>query len=403
MKPINTMKTMKSTKTMKSKKTTPKPIYRHKRNQRRLLAPWRRGAAELEGLKAGGELARRLAALEGEPAIYHCVSRVVDRQKLLGAEEREQFVRYMRQYERFCMVRVLTHCVMGNHFHILVEIPEAPEDRGRSWSDEEFLRHISTRYRGGQLAAIAGELGDLRACGDDAAAEAYRDKFFARMWDLPAFMHDLKMRFTGWYNRRHERDGHLWAQRFRSVLVEGGLAARTVAAYIDLNPVRAGMAEDPKDYRWSGYGEAVAGLGRAREGLRLLVFGYEREGGGRKDAAGAGAARWAQVAAAYRRCLYLEGAESERDARKGRRGISRREVAEVLGGKGRLSMAQVLRCRARHFTEGMAIGGEGFVEGVFALARERFGARRRTGARKLRRVESELRTLRSPAKDALSV
>jgi hypothetical protein len=66
-------------------------------------------------------------------------------------------------------------------------------------------------------------------------------------------------------------------------------------------------------------------------------------------------------------------------------------------------MAQMLRCRVRHFTEGMAIGGEGFVEGVFALARDRFGARRRTGARRIRRAETELRTLRDLRKDALSV
>ena len=80
------------------------------------------------------------------------------------------------------------------------------------------------------------------------------------------------MRFTKWHNFRERRDGCLWSQKFRSVLVEGGLAARTVAAYIDLNPVRASMVDDPKDYRWSGYGDAVAGVPRAREGLRLLVF-----------------------------------------------------------------------------------------------------------------------------------
>jgi len=53
--------------------------------------------------------------------------------------------------------------------------------------------------------------------------------------DLSGFVRDLKMRFAGWYNRRHGRDRHLWPQRFRSVLVEGGLAARTVADCIDLN------------------------------------------------------------------------------------------------------------------------------------------------------------------------
>jgi hypothetical protein len=66
-------------------------------------------------------------------------------------------------------------------------------------------------------------------------------------------------------------------------------------------------------------------------------------------------------------------------------------------------MAQMLRCRVRHFSEGLAIGGEGFVEGVFSLTRERFGARRRTGARRIRRAETELRTLRDFRKDALSV
>ena len=44
-----------------------------------------------------------------------------------------------------------------------------------------------------------------------------------------------------------------------------------MASYIDLNPVRAGIVKDPADYRWSGYGEAVAGKKAAREGLRLVM------------------------------------------------------------------------------------------------------------------------------------
>ncbi|MEP2775665.1 MAG: hypothetical protein ABJZ54_12595 [Luteolibacter sp.] len=50
---------------------------------------------------------------------------------------------------------------------------------------------------------------------------------------------------------------------FKSVIVESGTAARTMAAYIDLNPVRTGMVEDPAEYRWSSYGEAVGGGGKA--------------------------------------------------------------------------------------------------------------------------------------------
>jgi hypothetical protein len=52
--------------------------------------------------------------------------------------------------------------------------------------------------------------------------------------------------------------GTLWEGRFKSVLVEGtGQTLSTMAAYIDLNPVRAGIVKDPADYRWSGYAEAV--------------------------------------------------------------------------------------------------------------------------------------------------
>ena len=81
-------------------------------------------------LEAEGLSVEELAALKGKPAIYHCVSRVVDRRFVLGDAEREQFVAYMRTYERFCGVRVLAFCVMSNHFHILLEVPAAAGGAG---------------------------------------------------------------------------------------------------------------------------------------------------------------------------------------------------------------------------------------------------------------------------------
>ena len=58
---------------------------------------------------------------------------------------------------------------------------------------------------------------------------------------------ELKGRFAQWYNQRHDRYGVLWAERFKSVLLEGGEALAAVAAYIELNPVRASLCADPKD------------------------------------------------------------------------------------------------------------------------------------------------------------
>ena len=108
---------------------------------------------------------------------------------------------------------------------------------------------------------------------DEEGERAYLATFHARMWDVSAFMKLLKQRFTQWFNGRTGRKGTLWEDRFKSVLVDGaGLSLATMAAYIDLNPVRAGLVNDPKDYRWCGYGEAVAGQRLARTGLcRILA------------------------------------------------------------------------------------------------------------------------------------
>jgi len=58
---------------------------------------------------------------------YHCISCIVQRQFLVGDAERERCVEILREYEEFCGVRVLTCCVMSNHFHVLVEVPQRPE------------------------------------------------------------------------------------------------------------------------------------------------------------------------------------------------------------------------------------------------------------------------------------
>src|SRR5210317_1591363 len=111
----------------------------------RFLAPWHQPDL-LAALEEEGRSVEELRALKGKPAIYHCLSRVVERRFVLGEAERDQFVRYMRVYERFCQVRVLAFCVMSNHFHILLEVPSPPPKRGRDWSDERFLDHLSGQY-----------------------------------------------------------------------------------------------------------------------------------------------------------------------------------------------------------------------------------------------------------------
>ena len=65
------------------------------------------------------------------------------------------------------------------------------------------------------------------------------------------------MGFTRYYNKRHNRRGYFWGDRFKSVIVEKGETLINCLAYIDLNPLRAGLVERPEDYRWNSLGYHV--------------------------------------------------------------------------------------------------------------------------------------------------
>src|SRR5262245_48999308 len=79
----------------------------------------------------------------GNPAyaFYHCISRIVERRFVLAEPEKEQFSQYMDEYATFCGISVVTHCVMSNHFHLLLRVPRAPE---MPLTDEELLGRIES-------------------------------------------------------------------------------------------------------------------------------------------------------------------------------------------------------------------------------------------------------------------
>jgi REP element-mobilizing transposase RayT len=310
---------------------------------------------------------------------------------------------FMRMVENFSGCRVLSYCVMSNHFHILLEVPPMPVG---GIGDAELLKRLGVFYGEAFVKSVADELDAARTEGGveggnpERVAEIH-GRFTKRMHDLSDFMKTLLQRFTRWFNRTHNRSGTLWEERFKSVLVESGTAARTMAAYIDLNPVRAGMVEDPAEYRWSSYGEAVGGGPRgngkkAREGLvRAITSDTET---------GFDAGEWKVASKRYRRLLgmALERKNSNSKIQTSRKssavdGMNEAEALAAAGdGNGmadeirrhgqlpELNMAKMLRCRVRYFTDGAVIGGKEFVNDAFAAARDRFTEKRKDGARRMR-------------------
>jgi REP element-mobilizing transposase RayT len=331
-----------------------------------------------------------------KPVFYHCISRVVDRRFVMGAREKERFRMLMRMTERFSGCRVVAYCLMDNHFHLLLEVP--PMAAG-GLTDRDLLQRLSALYPESRVAEVAGDLQDARQRGLDKRVAEIHGRFTYRMHDLSEFMKTLVQRYTRWHNRIHERTGRLWEDRFKSVIVEDGVAARTIAAYIDLNPVRAGIVTEPADYRWSSYGEAIGGgmKGNGKTARAGLVRAW-----GAHQGMAADAGLWLEggVSRGYRKMLLSGALErvSESVGRDGatvrktvRRGMSQAEAA--AGQDGMLPPGVMLRCRIRYFTEGAVIGSRLFVNEAFACARERFGLRRKDGARAMRGVAAAARGL----------
>lgn len=343
---------------------------------------------------------RILGQFGGEHAggqAYHVMSRTAGGEKLFGEVEKEAFRRLMWRMARFSGVEVLTYALMANHFHVLVKVPERARFLKRfegEGGEERLLEHLSLLYSKAYISAVRQELARVRAAGREGEAEGILEAFRKRFCDLSCFVKELKERFSRWYNKHYDRRGTLWMERFKSVLVEDGEALRTMALYIDLNPVRAGLIEDPKDYRWTGYGEASGGSKRARRGLCKVMEApmdsWEEKRGGLTPAE------------AYRCWLFGEGIEAGSQAMESgeqahrpfissptsRRGFSKERVEAVLKSGGKLSRADLLLCRVRWFSDGVAIGSKAFVEGIFTRCRGHFGSKRKSGARQVREDET---------------
>ncbi len=135
--------------------------------------------------------------IEWEGGFYHITARGNEKRPIFLIEQ--DYLRLVSRFEsiykRYGVV-IHSYVLMTNHYHVLVETPRA---------------------------------------------------------NLSAALHDLNTAYTNYFNRRHDRVGHLFQGRYRSFVVEKDPYLLELSRYIHLNPVRAGMVKKPEAYRWSSY------------------------------------------------------------------------------------------------------------------------------------------------------
>lgn len=313
-------------------------------------------------------------------AVYHCISRIVGGDFLLeGEREKEVLRNQIWKVADFCGVEVLTYCIMSNHVHILLRTP-----------DPRFLTRIPNtelvrRARRIYSKEKAGTFEDGLSDSEKEVRDRFRTQLLTRMGDVSQYMKELKQRFSIWYNKSHKRMGTLWAERFKSVLVEDEpMALSTMAAYIELNPVRAGIVDDPSSYRFCGYAEAMGGFVPARRGICSLFGGRES---------------WASAGSRYRVAIFGKGQSF--DAARPGRSVDPVKAAKVMNEGGKVSREEALRCRVRYFTDGAVLGTSEFVQCFFEAHRRSFGKKRRDGPREMLGSDwGELRCIRDLRKEA---
>jgi putative transposase len=261
----------------------------------------------------------------------------------------------------FTGVLVRAYVVMSNHFHLLCEVPVP-----RPLSQSEVLERIEALYGPQRVQALQEQLASS-ARQPDGFDQSNRllEPFRRRMYDISTFMKKLKGGFTQGFNRRHGRYGTLWAERFKSVLLEPGQAVVKLAAYIDLNPVRAGLCADPKEYRYCGYGEALAkGTAGAMEGIRVIL-GLPQTTSPE------------QLSAEYRKHLFLTGSVATGNNPPAFDLATAQKVVEQE--QGEPSLQERLRCKIRYFSDGVILGSRSFVEFHCRRLEQTIGYKRKSG------------------------
>ncbi len=193
---------------------------------------------------------KRLVSLSDTP-YYHCVSRCVRRAFLCGIDPLSGFdfshrrgwvVERMKTLSSIFAIDLCAYAVMSNHYHIVVRVDC---ERAQCWSHREVVERWLELFAGPDLAQRFLD-GDLLSAAEQDAMGKYINTWRERLHDLSWFMRCLNESIARMANREDRCTGRFWEGRFRSQALLDERALLACMAYVDLNPIRAGMAKTPE-------------------------------------------------------------------------------------------------------------------------------------------------------------
>lgn len=144
--------------------------------------------------------------LYADNACYHIIARGNQKQNIfIEEEDREKYMFIIKHYKKRYRFWLYSFCLMANHIHLILE-------PNNSW---------------GSISQI---------------------------------MQGINLTYCQWFNTKYAKNGHLWQGRFKSYLIQKNEYLIHCMNYVELNPVRAGLVENPLNYMWSSHKYRVLGI-----------------------------------------------------------------------------------------------------------------------------------------------
>jgi len=281
--------------------------------------------------------------LKNESCYYHLMNRICGPKEgnhPFTDVDRELGFQIVQEACRYFLLEVISAAWMGNHFHLVVYSPsDRPSNELIAARHDEFFERRRVRP-----APLDPE--DHKAC-----SEVAED-----MLDISAFMRWIQVAFSSSFNRRSDRRGSLWAGRFKSVIIESGEALETLVKYVELNPVRSGLADDPADYRFCSWGRFS---GSGRHPFRENFLKHMKKCSPR-------------MAKMSEKEIYAEFRASLARTIARERGATCEQADQAArAARAEVSMPVRFLARTRYFSDGAIIGSKGFVQEMASRFRDR--------------------------------
>ena len=206
-----------------------------------------------------------LVSLDDTPW-YHCVNRCVRRAFLCGEDRhtgrdyshrRGWIADRIQQLAGVFAIDVAAYAVMSNHFHVVVRIDR---ERAEGWDTQEILERWTRLFQGPRLVQRYLKDPDSLDTNEQQTLKTLVETYRQRLYDLSWYMRALNEHIARQANAEDGVTGRFWEGRFKSQALLDEAALLAVMAYVDLNPIRAGIADTPEQAEYTAIHARIRAL-----------------------------------------------------------------------------------------------------------------------------------------------